>query len=1373
MKFYISICTHSDEDFENVSTYSGTYKEGQQEDDDEKSEDEDDIIEAERDFESTLIKNSSLYSSVSTAQTLKSNVSSENHEEPLSQHETKSNAPTVGSSISPREVPPVTLNDRGASLDALRLREIEEKFHYVRMENEQLKINLETTQEAAQQAESKLFEIQLKMQMVQSKADKEIKQVEEKIKEAEKQYKTKEQDMIHQHETETERLKSEMERVKNEMTKRNNDLQNEKDKLEKNLKAEIDRLNLELKQANERFSSNMSSSQSSFQQEIQKLKTEISELNKKKEAEQIELQKQISEINSQKSLIEAKKLELEKNLSEVTKKFLQLENEYKDRQQEIHNLSQKLEKEIKEKENITNTLNNEKKLLNIEIEELKVKFSETEMKGSLQSSENSKLLETLKNERETLNSKLTSLQQDLQKTEIQKSDLTFQLKKSEETLQDKEDEIKKLKSELEKAKNEGSASLESANTKINHLNIDLENLKKQEEQLSQSISQLNSQIVQFKNDVAEKDRLIQEINQRLQNQENQISQLKQEISELNQTIHNLENALAEKENALSQEIEKSKETNSKLTSALVSIKNLENEIEEKCERIEELENQISQLKESSTSTGKELQDQLNEKDEKILELQNEISKFKSLKKKIEEKLKNLEQENQTLQDENNELNHLIEQCSKRIEDKDKQMKKLEESHKKALENAENKISQERLVVERELEKTKIELIANQYSHLEHFILDRTVLNSQTNDFLVLDNLSKIYFKNIVVKEFLSEIYPTPAKILLKCILQWNPEEVKTATLDSKIILGKTFGINLLISLNYLLERFKTTRNKPNNFSAGANESGELENSTCLILFWIHTLYRLIHDLELKRKTNFSPIFEQVTQKLIKIEPALLIGEDVPTSKFVSMPYLVNYYDCEKVTNESLIVTSIDSLVMRLSEILVQMYAEFFRHVIIRLRPYLIKAIFNSKLTTSKSTDGGLDTRLLQQFLNRIFDTFKQLRIEPRITQHFFSNLAKLSDAVIFNHFLVKETIGANVALTVKMGLVFLENWFHSKNIADIELIQQLISFHYSRELSDVCILGQKQVLSDDSLRSAVCPHISKHHLVYIFNHLTLDSEFKLTNDSSTTTVIPETSQSPTSSNGRSPTPNSSLGLSHSSSVDNLETSSQPQTPKRNPLQISLSSSQILTGGTSPSSARRTSFKGTLLASSLDLEKRLEGIIVVPEIELFKYAERESYGVDPSSFYGVLGPLSSMMIRSSSSKSNLDKDSPRYKLNKELENVQQQKEHSFTLAENKFLFYFSGVPETQASTNFILEEWLFSVISNYGGKREAGVEGIVKIPRERIFSQCVNVFQTNPPTLVVSNQEQGTPTSARKGNSSVPPQKKKTFNFEDELAFLFE
>ncbi|KAG2392097.1 hypothetical protein C9374_013582 [Naegleria lovaniensis] len=830
-------------------------------------------------------------------------------------------------------------------------------------------------------------------------------------------------------------------------------------------------------------------------------------------------------------------------------------------------------------------------------------------------------------------------------------------------------------------------------------------------------------------------------------------------------------------------MEKSKETNSKLTSALISIKNLENEIEEKCERIEELEKEISQLKESSTSTGKELQGQLSEKDEKILELQNEISKFKSLKKKSEEKLKTLEQENQTLQDENNELNNLIEQCSKRIEDKDKQMKKLEESHKKALEHAESKVSQERVTVERELEKTKIELIANQYSQLEHFILDRTVLNSQTNDFLVLDNLSKIYFKNIVVKEFLSEIYPTPAKILLKCILQWNPEEVKTATLDSKIILGKTFGINLLISLNYLLERFKTTRNKPNNFSAGANESGELENSTCLILFWIHTLYRLIHDLELKRKSNLSPIFEQVTQKLIKIEPALLLGDDVPTCKFVAMPYLVNYNDCEKVTNESLLVTSIDSLVVKLSEILVQMYAEFFRHVIIRLRPYLIKAIFNSKLTTSKSTDGGLDTRLLQQFLNRIFDTFKQLRMEPRVTHHFFSNLAKLSDAVIFNHFLLKETIGANIALTVKMGLVFLENWFQAKNFADIELIeggtqQQLISFHYSRELSDVCILGQKQVLSDESLRSAVCPHITKPQLVYIFNHLSLDSEFKSTTAANDTSV-PERSLSPTSSgnsnnsSSRSPTPNSSnsgnLGLQHSSSADNLENSTQPQTPKRNPLQISLSSSQVLTSGSSP---RRTSFKGSLgggVLASLDLEKRFEGIIFVPEIELFKYAERESYGVDPSSFYGVLGPLANMMLRSSSSKSNLiDKDSPRYKLNKELENVQQQKEHNFTLVENKFLFYFSGVAETQASTNFILEEWLFSVISNYGGKREAGVEGIVKIPRERIFSQCVHVF--NPPTLVV---EQGTPTSARtKGNSSST-QKKKTFNFEDELAFLFD
>ena len=1323
----------ADEDFENVSTFSGTYREGEQ-DDDEKSEDEDDIAEAERVFESTIIKNST-FTSVSTIP----------EERPVptttTTSENKISAPVVSGDKSPRKE---TLSDRSnvsssssntgtaSSVNNSRVnRELEEKFHFLQVENEQLRLNLDTAQESAQKAESKLFEIQLKMQSVQSKADKEIKLIEEKMKELEKDYKNKESTLVTQHEKDVKRLQTEMDSLRTEMNKKNSDLQNDKEKTEKTLKNEIERLSLELKQANERFTSNISSSQSSHQQEIQRLQTELSEIKKKKEDEQKELQKQISELNSQKTAIEKKKLEFENSLRDLNQKYLQLEKENKEKQQELHNVSQKLEKEIKEKETITSTLQNEKKLLTIEIEELKNKFSETEKKGTQQSTETSKLLETLKTERETLSSQLTQLQKDHKELELSKSDVSFKLQKVEENLTQKEQDLTNLQKELEKTRQENSTALQNANTKIDHLQIDLENLNQKEIQLNETINQQTNQINQLKNDVNEKDRNIQELQQRITNQDNEIKKLNDEISELNQTIQSLENDLNEKEFALKKELETSRKLNDDLTSALVQVQTLENQMVDKDDRINELESKIEQHQTLSQSSSKDLEKKLSEKDEKLLEAQKDISKLKTDKKKADEKIKGLEEQVETLQLENMELNELIEKASKRMEDKDKQMKRAEETNKKAIETAESKVQKEKKEVEYELERTKIDLVSSHYAHIERFVLDRVVMNSQTNDFLVLENLSKIYFKNIMVKEFLSDTYPTPSKILLKCLQQWNPEEAKNATLDSKIILGKTFGVNLILSLNYLLEKFQSHRNKINTFAAGANESGEFENSSTIILYWVHTLYRLIHDLELKKKDNFSKIFEDVPTKIIKLDPALLVAEDTSAPRYVVPPTFVKYQDLE-LLDEEYQFTSLSDIVLKLSEVLVQMYAELFRHVIVRLKPYLFKSVFNSKLTSSKSTDGGQEMRNLHDFLNRIFDTFKQLRIEPRIVQHFFENLALISDALVFNHFLTKEHIGASVALPVKMGLLFVENWFNAKNIIGPD--SAMIAFHLSREASDVCILAQKQILTDEEMRKVVCPHLTKNQIAYIFSNFFEDDFKKPT--------------SPTSSESLP-----SLNDSHSGTSLNI---SALTTPRRSPSTSSLSlastpppsSANIVS---SPMTARRKSIKLSVpveMATELGTEvPQLEKVVHIPEISVFKYLDRQSYGVDPSAFYGTLGPLASLLRSKSEKNVVVERDSPRHKLNKDLEIEQSKKEAGF-LVDDRFLFYFSGSGD--ASSNLILEEWLFSVISNHGGKRENGVEGLVKIPRERMFN-----------------------TSILKNSGDKTSRRPKKPTLEDELAFLFE
>ena len=261
----------------------------------------------------------------------------------------------------------------------------------------------------------------------------------------------------------------------------------------------------------------------------------------------------------------------------------------------------------------------------------------------------------------------------------------------------------------------------------------------------------------------------------------------------------------------------------------------------------------------------------------------------------------------------------------------------------------------------------------------------------------------------------------------------------------------------------------------------------------MLVYWTNTLYRLLNLIQNSGSEN------EVHQSLDQMEPVsvtavLNANNDV---KYVEPPQFAT-----SESDEDLIVNTqefTDALCHQLSKA----YLNLCTRVVLLLKEKLLKAIFNPKQASSKSTDGGPEMRICLSTLSEIYQHFEQQKADKRVINHFFENLALCLDSVIFNQF-IRDSISATKGLQVKMSVAFLENWFTSKGIIqtlrktfedgdeviDDEKLQ--VTFTLSREAADICVIAQKQLLTDEGLRRMVCPELSLQQVAFIFSKFVPD-----------------------------------------------------------------------------------------------------------------------------------------------------------------------------------------------------------------------------------------------------------------------------------------
>ncbi|KAL9650962.1 hypothetical protein ABK040_015065 [Willaertia magna] len=179
----------------------------------------------------------------------------------------------------------------------------------------------------------------------------------------------------------------------------------------------------------------------------------------------------------------------------------------------------------------------------------------------------------------------------------------------------------------------------------------------------------------------------------------------------------------------------------------------------------------------------------------------------------------------------------------------------------------------------------------------------------------------------------------------------------------------------------------------------------------------------------------------------------------------------------------------------------------FTKILQKITKYIYLAIFNTKLNISKSVDGGNEMRTLITKLNQIYKLVTSYCKDWSLP--IFGNLHILFDAIIFNYF-VTETISTKMAMTMKMSLPFLERWFQEKQIIVSQKLSQnnLLSqtdnstcqFTISRECADVCILQQKNILSNLENRNLICPNLTNQQISYLFSNFYFEEGDNQEND---------------------------------------------------------------------------------------------------------------------------------------------------------------------------------------------------------------------------------------------------------------------------------
>ncbi|KAL9645710.1 hypothetical protein ABK040_003442 [Willaertia magna] len=671
-------------------------------------------------------------------------------------------------------------------------------------------------------------------------------------------------------------------------------------------------------------------------------------------------------------------------------------------------------------------------------EEAKEVLSDSEKEAEkLKENENaSVLLEAIKEERK-------KLEEEIKELKVSNDNLQKQLSEKEKGLNEKMEELALLS-------NSSLSNEDKKNKQLEKLESKVSKLKEENEVLEEKVSEMEEGITS-------KNKEINDLQQAMDELREDISGKNDEITKLHAQVLNIEDLLNGKDNEVK-----------KLEKRVDILSNNLEEFEAKCNdlevEIEGKDNEIKKLKNSLDNRGVEegsLRDELDEKDRTIESLEEKLDKLQQQKEAlVEEKelcektahlYEGLKEEYALAQEKIADAEETINRLEMQLDVARNELGSMEEELK-ALEKEKEELAKKKTqeeesqksfhaTADKEIKKLKEELSNLQTFESEKYVIETAIIHSQPYEFL---GSSKV---------------PTPVKALFLCILRFSPES------------HKTFCTNVVRALRYVVDRY--------------------HRDSDMLIYWINVIYRLLNLLQ------HSGSEHQVAQALKQMGPITprAVYEENEDSSIVEPPsYIVTDDGKENL------IPNMQEFVNEICDVLSIAFENLCHRTIRNIKGKLLKAVFNPKQATSKSTDGEPEMKLCLNILSEEFKRFEAQKVEQRVVNYFFENLAVCLDAIVFNEF-ITNTVTTSKCLQIKMGVAFLENWFESRRIVqtiskrlgdDVDENDLVVSFSLSRQAADVCVISRKKVLSDEDMRKMVCPEITLPQIAYMFSNFEED-----------------------------------------------------------------------------------------------------------------------------------------------------------------------------------------------------------------------------------------------------------------------------------------
>ncbi|KAL9645609.1 hypothetical protein ABK040_000671 [Willaertia magna] len=819
-----------------------------------------------------------------------------------------------------------------------------------------------------------------------------------------------------------------------------------------------------------------------YKQQNEQLKQKISQLRQDFESEKNsientkkdELERKKKELNEKQSVIESLEKEKLKILEQIEKSSKENNNISQNEIAELINQLKEKENQLikveKEKDNISNDL--QQKLDSKEKEKLQIEKQLRELKEQV-NQEKQKLENEMNQKSKNQSLELNKLEENIKKLTQEKNSLQLTMNEKQNTVEKLNVDIQKLQTELKETKTKLDRSSEDKKNK-NELDESLKKLTKEKNIIQETLNEkqktidtLNNEIQKLKSELKETQSKLEKSNQEVHSLKSELSSVKSQYDLLNKQVTEIRQSQEKDKNSTKDSIEKVRLEKQKVEEQLFNITNQLKQKEEKLNELEKIKLESKKQQEIISQMKTESEKLKNEKDTSFDKLQENLRLEKlqletEWKNKLEKTVKELEKQHQQetsvldlqLEDLRDQVIEL-KKASKQVETK---LLHVNEEKTQETQQQTNQLEELRIKV-KELEKQKVEAQSslNTYAtslkqlleqdRLERYIIDQTIVCNETYSFG-------------------NQSIPVPVKALYYSIKQWSEK-------------SEIFGKNVLAALSYKMN------------------SCIYENNLFKANYWLNTMMKLLHLLKLDKLEDkiISNMKNNVTQKTFNI--LLNDYKEDPTSLFLELDTI----NIPETTNGVIDVKkpNVDEFLKNYCQLIYNSYYDCLKLMYSQVKSLILEKLFgvvNNQTPVSLGKMGDVKVDVIVKKLKEWMEALKRSQIDNRIIIHVFETIANLMDSLIFNQFLTMisnekqkypkgiKDASMNHGIHIKMSVSFLESFFFEEHLTAGLDVQNL--FHLSREAADVCVLGQKDLLSQGSdLREVVCPHLTTNQIAIL------------------------------------------------------------------------------------------------------------------------------------------------------------------------------------------------------------------------------------------------------------------------------------------------